>query len=43
MFQAALPALITELFPGKTRYTGLSVSYNISMAIFGGTTPLVST
>ena len=43
MFQAALPALLTELFPARVRYTGLSVSYNISMAIFGGTTPLVCT
>ncbi len=43
MFQAVMPALMTELFPRRIRYTGLSVSYNISMAIFGGTTPLVCT
>lgn len=43
MFQAVMPALMTELFPAKIRYTGLSVSYNVSMALFGGTTPLVCT
>lgn len=43
MFQAVMPALMTESFPAKVRYTGLSVSYNFSMAIFGGTTPLICT
>ncbi len=43
MFQAVMPALMTEMFPAKVRYTGLSVSYNLSLAIFGGTTPLVCT
>jgi len=43
MFQADIPALMSEVFPEKVRYTGLSVSYNISMALFGGTAPLVST
>lgn len=43
MFQSVMPALMTETFPSKVRYTGLSVSYNFSMAIFGGTTPLVCT
>ncbi len=42
MFQGVMPAIMTESFPARVRYTGLSVSYNISMAIFGGTTPLVS-
>lgn len=41
MFQAVMPALMTELFPARVRYTGLSVSYNMSMALFGGTTPLI--
>ncbi len=43
VFQAVMPALMTEMFPARVRYTGLSVSYNISLAIFGGTTPLIST
>ena len=43
MFQSVMPALMTESFPARVRYTGLSVSYNFSMAIFGGTTPLICT
>ncbi len=43
MFQAVIPALMTETFPSRVRYTGLSVSYNISLAVFGGTTPLICT
>lgn len=43
MLQAALPALMAGLFPKEVRYTGLSVSYNISLALFGGTAPLVAT
>ncbi len=43
LFQAGMPALMTEMFPTRIRYTGLSVSYNISLAIFGGTTPLLCT
>jgi len=43
MFQSVMPALMTEMLPTRVRYTGLSVSYNISMALFGGTTPLVCT
>ncbi|MEU6390677.1 glycine betaine/L-proline transporter ProP [Streptomyces sp. NPDC046939] len=36
---AALPAL----FPTQVRYGSLSVGYNLSASIFGGTTPLVIT
>jgi MHS family proline/betaine transporter-like MFS transporter len=43
MFQAVIPALMTESFPTSIRYTGLSISYNISLALFGGTTPLLCT
>ena len=43
MFQAVMPALMTETFPTSVRYTGLSISYNFSMALFGGTTPLICT
>jgi MHS family proline/betaine transporter-like MFS transporter len=43
MFQAVIPALMTESFPTSIRYTGLSISYNVSLALFGGTTPLVCT
>jgi len=43
MSQSVLPALMTEMFPTRVRYTGLSISYNLSMAIFGGTTPIFCT
>ncbi|MFJ9339156.1 glycine betaine/L-proline transporter ProP [Streptomyces sp. NPDC101733] len=36
---AALPAL----FPTQVRYGSLSVGYNVSASVFGGTTPLVIT
>lgn len=42
LFQGVIPAIMTEAFPAKVRYTGLSVSYNIALALFGGTTPVVS-
>ncbi len=43
MIQSVMPALMTEMFPAKVRYTGLSISYNIAVALFGGTTPLICT
>ena len=36
-------AAVAELFPTAYRYTGLSVGYNISSALFGGTAPLIAT
>src|SRR3990167_1465942 len=41
-FAASYTAQITELFPTEVRFTGFAVSYNISYAIFGGTTPLIA-
>ena len=34
---------ISELFPTATRYTGVGIGFQLSMAIFGGTVPLVAT
>lgn len=39
---APVPAVLVELFPTNVRFTGISLSYNISAAIFGGTTPTVA-
>ena len=36
-----VPALLVEMFPTRVRYTGMSLSYNICAAIFGGTAPMV--
>lgn len=41
--QGPVPALMAEMFPTRTRYTGIGISYNLAMAVFGGTSPLVST
>ncbi len=38
-----MAATLVELFPTRIRFSGIGVSYNIALAIFGGTAPLVST
>jgi len=43
MLCAPLFRMINELFPTNMRYTGASFAWSVSMAIFGGTAPLVST
>jgi MHS family proline/betaine transporter-like MFS transporter len=42
-FFGALPALLCELFPTHSRFSGVSIGHNLSMAIFGGTTPMLAT
>ncbi len=39
----ALPAAMAELTPWRVRCTVLSVGYNVGMAVFGGSTPMVAT
>jgi len=41
-YSAVLPSLMAELFPARTRCTGMALSYNISVPIFGGFAPLIS-
>ena len=38
-----VPALLSELFPTQTRTTGLSLSYNTAVTIFGGFAPFILT
>jgi MHS family proline/betaine transporter-like MFS transporter len=38
-FSGALPSLMARVFPVATRVSGMSLSYNISVAIFGGFAP----
>lgn len=38
---SSLMFTISDSFPANVRYSGVAVGYNISMAIFGGTTPLI--
>ncbi|HTC24064.1 MAG TPA: MFS transporter [Gemmatimonadales bacterium] len=39
---ATLPAVMAELAPWRVRCTVLSVGYNLSLALLGGTTPIVA-
>jgi MFS transporter, MHS family, proline/betaine transporter len=43
LYGGASLAAFVELFPTRTRYSGLAMSYNLAVAICGGTTPLVAT
>jgi MFS family permease len=38
-----IPSALTEMFPTPVRYSGVSTTYNISFAIFGGLTPVIAT
>ncbi|RYE12196.1 MAG: MFS transporter, partial [Rickettsiales bacterium] len=39
---APVPAILVELFPTNVRFIGIALSYNLSAAIFGGTTPAIA-
>jgi MHS family proline/betaine transporter-like MFS transporter len=39
----AAPASLVELFPTEDRLTGYSLSFNLGLGIFGGTTPMICT
>jgi len=41
--QGSLPGVFANLFPMEVRASGLSISFNISNAIFGGTAPYFAT
>ena len=41
VYFGALPALMAETFPIETRATGMAISYNIGVTIFGGFAPLI--
>ncbi len=43
VFFAPIPAMLVELFPLTVRYSGLSIAHSMSMAIFGGSAPLIAT
>ena len=40
--QGITSATVVELFPPALRYSGLSFSYNLMQAVFGGTAPMVA-
>lgn len=37
-----IPATLAEMFSSKVRVTAVSVGYNLTYAVFGGTTPMVA-
>ncbi|CAG9173544.1 MFS transporter [Cupriavidus pampae] len=39
----AIPYVLVNAFPAQVRFSGLSFSYNVSYAIFGGLTPMIVT
>ncbi|WP_049008721.1 MFS transporter, partial [Citrobacter koseri] len=39
----AVPYVMVRAFPAEVRFTGISFSYNVSYAIFGGLTPIAVT
>ncbi len=41
--QGPMPTLMTEMFPVRIRYTSIGIGYNFSVAILGGTAPIVAT
>ena len=41
-YSGTLPALMAELFPIATRSTGIALSYNISVPVFGGFAPFIA-
>ena len=42
VYAGVLPALMSELFPTHVRTTGISVSYSLGVAIFGGFAPFMN-
>ncbi|MPY56813.1 MFS transporter [Streptomyces spongiae] len=38
----ALPSVMSDVFPARARATGLSFSYNTTVAVFGGFTPTIA-
>jgi len=42
-FNGAAPAAAVEAFPASVRCSGVAISHNLVMAIFGGTAPMVAT
>ena len=43
LFFGTVPAVLAEVFPRKVRCSAFSVAYNVSLAVFGGLSPMVVT
>jgi MHS family proline/betaine transporter-like MFS transporter len=43
LYSGCMGATMVEMFPTRTRYSGIAIGYNIGQAVLGGTAPLVAT
>ncbi len=43
LFSGPGPAALVEMFPTNVRYSALGISYNLAVAVFGGTAPFIAT
>jgi MHS family proline/betaine transporter-like MFS transporter len=41
LFAGVAPAALSELFPTRVRSTGMSLSYNVAVTVFGGFAPAI--
>ncbi|SAK57103.1 general substrate transporter [Caballeronia catudaia] len=41
-FTGVMPSALPALFPTRIRYGALAIGFNVSVSLFGGTTPLVT-
>ncbi|HAK35045.1 MAG TPA: MFS transporter, partial [Pantoea sp.] len=43
IYFSTVPSVMADLFPSGTRASGMAISYNVAVTIFGGFAPLVCT
>ena len=43
LIQGPLPAFMVEMFPARTRFSAIGLGYNLTLAVFGGTAPMICT
>jgi MHS family proline/betaine transporter-like MFS transporter len=43
LYSGCMAATMVEMFPTRTRYSGVAISYNVGQTVFGGTAPLLAT
>ena len=41
--QGSIPATLAEMFPTAMRFSGIALGYNVTLALIGGTAPMVCT
>lgn len=43
VYFATVPSMMADIFPVQTRATGMAISYNIAVTLFGGFAPMICT